>query len=192
MSRTTHTTTTLGGTAAAAYRAYVQVMQASAAFAVGLIVVILTAQVFYRYFLSGSLIWAEELSRCLLVWTCFLFAGIAYQRGEMASVDFFTRALSPRLRMLVMVPALAGALLFLGLLIHYSIGYAGQNRMQILPGISVPWRKITGSTSGFSIYWVYIAIPIGLSLLFLHMLGTLIRLIGEPRRLPVESGESLS
>lgn len=170
--------------AVTAYRFYVRFMQLAAAAAIGAIVAILTAQIVYRYFLSGSLIWAEELSRCLLVWTCFLFAGIAYQRGEMASVDLVTRALPPTLRLLVMLPALVGALLFLGVLIFHSVGYAGQNRMQILPGVSVLWRSITGSSGGFSIFWVYISIPIGLGILFLHMLGTAVRLLVRPQALP--------
>lgn len=168
-----------------AYRFYVRLMQAAAAAAIGAIVAILTAQIVYRYFLSGSLIWAEELSRCLLVWTCFLFAGIAYQRGEMASVDLVTRALPPLLRLMVMLPALLGALLFLGVLIFHSVGYAGQNRMQILPGVSVLWRSITGSADGFSIFWVYISIPIGLGILFLHILGTIVRLLFKPQAIPV-------
>lgn len=166
---------------AAAYRTYARAMQAAAAFAMALIVAILTAQVFYRYFLSGSLIWAEELSRCLLVWTCFLFSGIAYQRGEMASVDFVTRALPSRLRTFVMVPALVGAMFFIGVLAYYGALYANQNHMQILPGVSVLWRKLSGSTGGFSIFWVYISIPIGLGILFLHMLGTAVRLLQEAR-----------
>jgi len=154
-----------------------------------LIVVILTAQVFYRYFLSGSLIWAEELSRCLLVWTCFLFAGIAYQRGEMASVDFATRALPSLLRTIVMVPALACAMFFIGVLAYYGAVYANQNHMQILPGVSVLWRKL-GGTGGFSIFWVYISIPIGLGILFLHMLGTIIRLLNEARMPKLGTGGS--
>ncbi|MEJ8570700.1 TRAP transporter small permease [Microbaculum marinum] len=169
------------------YRFYVRFMQAAAAIAIGAIVVILTAQILYRYFLSGSLIWAEELSRCLLVWTCFLFAGIAYQRGEMAAVDLVTRLLTPRVRLVVMLPAIVCALFFLGVLFHYSIIYAGQNRMQILPGVSVLWRNLTGSAGGFSIFWVYISIPLGLGILFLHMLGTAIRMVATPRELPVRS-----
>ncbi len=165
----------------AVYRSYVSVMQAAAAIAVGAIVLILTCQIVYRYVLSGSLIWAEELSRCLLVWTCFLFAGIAYQRGEMASVDLLTRMLTRPVRLMAMLPALLGALFFLGVLIHYSIIYVGQNRMQILPGVSVLWRGVTGSTGGVSIFWVYVAIPIGLGILFLHVLATTVRLIVEPR-----------
>lgn len=169
------------------YRTYVRIIQGVAALAMAAIVTILTVQILYRYFLSGSLVWAEELSRCLLVWICFLFAGIAYQRGEMASVDFATRVLTPRLRVAVMLPALLGALFFLGVLIHHSIIYAGQNRMQMLPGVTVLWRTLTGSSSTFSIFWVYLSIPIGLSLLFLHMLGTAVRLVVKPRALPVQT-----
>jgi TRAP-type C4-dicarboxylate transport system permease small subunit len=173
-----------------AFQTYVRAMQAAAAFAMGLIVVILTAQVFYRYFLSGSLIWAEELSRCLLVWTCFLFAGIAYQRGEMASVDLVTRKLPPGLRTLFMVPALVAAMAFIAVLAWQGALYANQNHMQILPGVSMLWRKLTGSTGGFSIFWVYISIPIGLGILFLHMLSTLVRLLRDARA-PRTGGSSL-
>jgi TRAP-type C4-dicarboxylate transport system permease small subunit len=70
---------------------------------------------------------------------------------------------------------------FLALLIHYSAVYAGQNRMQILPGVSVLWRNLTGSTGGFSIFWVYLAIPIGLSLLLLHTAGTVVRIVLDLR-----------
>jgi TRAP-type C4-dicarboxylate transport system permease small subunit len=160
------------------YRIYRRTMEVLAAGALALIVIILTAQIVYRYFLSGSLIWAEELSRCLLVWICFLFAGIAYQRGEMASVDFFTRILPARWRLAAMLPALAGTLIFLAFLTYYGAIYAMQNRMQILPGVSVPWRALTGSAGGFSIFWVYISIPIGLGILFLHVAGTAIRIVG--------------
>lgn len=168
-----------GGHLAAPYRVYAHVMQCAAAAAMGLIVVILTAQVFYRYFLSGSLIWAEELSRCLLVWTCFLFAGIAYQRGEMASVDFVTRKLPLPLRTFLMVLALVVAMVFIAVVGSYGAIYANQNRMQILPGVSVLWRKLSGSAGGFSIFWVYISIPIGLGILCMHMLGTVVRLLRE-------------
>lgn len=171
-----------------AYRTYVRVMEAVAVLAMSLIIAILTTQVVYRYFLSGSLIWAEELSRCLLVWICFLFAGIAYERGEMATIDFVTRTLPPRWQAVVMLPALSGALLFLCVLIYFSAIYSTQNRMQILPGVSVLWRNLTGSTSGFSIFWVYISIPIGLGILFLHMLGTMIRLLRQLSGLPSSFG----
>jgi TRAP-type C4-dicarboxylate transport system permease small subunit len=80
-----------------------------------------------------------------------------------------------------MLPALLGALFFLGVLIHYSIIYAGQNRMQILPGVSVLWRSLTGSPEGVSIFWVYMSIPTGLGILFLHVLGTTVRMLVESR-----------
>lgn len=169
------------------YRLYVRAMQIMAVVAMALIVITLATQVVYRYFLSGSLIWAEELSRCLLVWLCFLFAGIAYQRGEMAAVDSLVYTISPSWRAMVMLPALAGALLFVALLIYYSTIYAGQNWFQILPGVTVLWRNITGSASGFSIFWVYISIPIGLSILFLHICGTALRLLLLPHDLYVKS-----
>jgi TRAP-type C4-dicarboxylate transport system permease small subunit len=52
-----------------------------------LIVGIMIAQVFARYVLGDSLIWAEELCRYLLIWQTFLVLGLVYSRGEFVTLD---------------------------------------------------------------------------------------------------------
>jgi TRAP-type C4-dicarboxylate transport system permease small subunit len=170
-----------------AIQVYVKTMEILAASALAAIVLITTTQILYRYFLSGSLIWAEELSRCLMVWICFLFLGVAYQRGEIASVDLIDR-LPVRLRIGLMIPGMLLVLIFLGIIGYHGAIYAGQNTMQTLPGLNVLWKKLTGSTSGVSIFWVYLSIPIGMALLSLHIIGAAVRLALGAYRAPAANG----
>ncbi|MEC8794791.1 MAG: TRAP transporter small permease subunit, partial [Pseudomonadota bacterium] len=53
-------------------RGYLMTVRVLAGICMALIVVIMIAQVFARYVLGDSLIWAEELCRYLLIWQTFL------------------------------------------------------------------------------------------------------------------------
>jgi TRAP-type C4-dicarboxylate transport system permease small subunit len=141
--------------------------------------VITSAQVFCRYVLSSPLIWAEEVCRYLLIWMCFLFAGAAFQRGEMAVIELVTAALPRRVRALVMVPAYIITAGFLGVLVYYGWGYAQQNRDQAIVGVDFLWQSLTGRDSGMSMAWVYLAVPVGCGILALHFLVSAGRLTVE-------------
>ena len=150
-------------------RSYERTMQALAAVGMGVVVVIMVLQVLYRYFLSDSLAWAEEVCRALLIWNCFLFAGIAFQRGEMASVGSFVRGLQPALRVVVSLAGYVAAIVLLLALVHFGWRYAVQNWVQTAPGLSLLRESITGDDRPVSIFWVYLAVPIGLAVLAVHL-----------------------
>src|SRR5918996_539265 len=65
------------------------------------IVVIMIVQVFARYVLNASLIWAEELCRYILIWQSFLLIGIAYHQGELIALDVLSAKVSPVVRFLI-------------------------------------------------------------------------------------------
>src|SRR2546429_4591920 len=96
-------------------------------------VLVLAVQVFFRYFLAASLIWAEEVCRYLLVWMTFLFAGAAFQRGEMIGFEFLVRRLSPRAKAALLVPAYLVCIAFLGVLAWHGWVFAEQNSTQAIP-----------------------------------------------------------
>ncbi|MDH3235858.1 MAG: TRAP transporter small permease subunit, partial [Alphaproteobacteria bacterium] len=74
---------------------YNRILDTIAAALMGTIVVVMVVQVFARYVLNDSLIWAEELCRYLLIWITFLFIGIAFERGEFIAIDVLPNALTP-------------------------------------------------------------------------------------------------
>lgn len=152
------------------------------AFAIGMIVVITTAQVFSRYFLNDSIYWAEEASRALLIWACFLLAGIAFKRGEMAAVEFVTSSLPTRMRDIVIGSGHLVTAVFLVLLTYYGWIYSAQNWMQPVPGIQMLAESLLGNEAGFSIFWVYVALPVGCAILAATMFWSAFVLLTRNRR----------
>lgn len=141
------------------------------------IVLITTAQVFSRYLLNDPIYWAEEACRTLLIWACFLFAGIAFKRGEMAAVEFATSALPHRLRKGVLALSYTITAAFLAILTYFGWSYANQNWIQPVPGIQMLMQSMFGSGARFSIFWVYIALPIGSAILSVTMLWSALMLV---------------
>lgn len=62
----------------------------------GLMVVVILTQVFFRYALNNALPWPEEASRFLMMWSTALMAPTAFRRGGFVAIDMVIRLL-PRL-----------------------------------------------------------------------------------------------
>lgn len=62
----------------------------------GLMVVVILLQVFFRYVLNNALPWPEEASRFLMLWSTALMAPTAFRRGGFVAIDMVIRML-PRL-----------------------------------------------------------------------------------------------
>jgi TRAP-type C4-dicarboxylate transport system permease small subunit len=165
--------------AAVLQRVYVRACEALGAALMFTVLVVTSVQVFDRYFLNDTPPWAEELCRALLVWTCFLFAGIAFQRGEMAAVNMLTSALPRRLRALVIVPAYLLTCGFLVTMVWYGWIYAERNFIQTVPGLDILREQLTGSTAGVPIFWIYLAVPVGCAILALHIFASAVRIAAE-------------
>ncbi len=59
----------------------------------GAMVLIVMAQVVFRYGFNNSLAWTEELSKALMVWTAFLVAPWAYRHGQNVAIETVSEAL---------------------------------------------------------------------------------------------------
>lgn len=62
----------------------------------GLMVVVILTQVFFRYVIGHALPWPEEASRFLMLWSTGLMAPTAFRRGGFVAIDMVIRLL-PRL-----------------------------------------------------------------------------------------------
>lgn len=143
---------------------------------------VMTAQIVLRYGFSTSLIWAEEVCRYLLIWVSFLAAMVAYERGEIASVPMLRDAL-PRVGGLVlaMLANVAGIVLLV-VLIRMGLSYAGRMGSAPIPALKFLLGDLFGPDFPVpAVYWVYIALPVGLGLFALRLAADIVlcaRMIG--------------
>ena len=158
---------------------YVWLILVFSAAAMAIITIVMTVQVVFRYGLNASLIWAEEVCRYLLIAMTFLPIGLAYQRGEVVSVDFFLNMLPPRIATLVRIPVQLGVIVFLLVISYYGYRFATFNGSFAMPAIDFILTSITGRqvSGAMTMYWVYLVIPAGCLVLAVHFAVTLARTI---------------
>lgn len=89
-------------------------------------VVIILAQVFFRYVLNNALPWPEEAARFLMLWATGLMAATAFRRGGFVAIEILVR----------MLPRGVAAILSLLLL--------GLSLVILWVGLGISWRETTG------------------------------------------------
>jgi TRAP-type C4-dicarboxylate transport system permease small subunit len=116
------------------------------------------ANVVLRYGFGQSLAWAEEASRYMMIWLAFLGAGLALREGAHIAVETLPDALPPLLSKLVRLVAILLVALFLALILWLGWQYAQFAMMQRTPVLRLP------------VGYIYLAIPIGMALMLVHLL----------------------
>ncbi len=106
----------------------------------------------FRFSLSGT----EELARFLMVWISMLGGAIALRLGAHVSVTFVLVRLHAMRKWVVMFNAMA-ILAFLLLVTVYGLKLCLSQSRQLSPVMRL------------SIFWFYLALPVGSSIMILHI-----------------------
>ncbi len=119
--------------------------------------VLVVANVVMRYVFNHSIVWAEELSRYMMVWVGFLGAGLVLRLGAHIAVDvfqdFLPRRAAQALRSLVWL-TLAGTFV--------AMAWLGLRYVQFAWGQETP-------VLNWNFGLVYIAIPVGALLMLVNL-----------------------
>lgn len=118
---------------------------------------LLILQVFLRYVLKTSIPFSEELARYLMVWVVFLAAGLAVREDAHISIRVLVDRFRGRTRLWLNLGAQILLLAFLVLLMVQTIAILPYQRLQIILSM------------GISIFWFYLAIPVGCSIMILFL-----------------------
>lgn len=121
---------------------------------VGMIVAI-SLQIVCRVFFD-SLVWSEEISRYLLVWSTFLGATMAYKRGLHIAVTFMLEAMPPGLRKGLTFTGILLADVFFIVAVVYGMKYMAMQSFQVSAALRVPMR------------YVYVVIPVSFFVMVVH------------------------
>ena len=115
------------------------------------ITAVVVAGVFYRYALNDALSWSEEVSKFLMVWLTFTGAPIALRHGGHVAIEILPNALPARLRQLALLVTFLIILALMVVFVHQGWVLAWNARMQIAATLG----------GGFSMIWVFLAVPVG-------------------------------
>ncbi len=127
-------------------------------------VILIAAQVGFRYILNQPLAWSEEVARHLMIWAALFGAAVAYRRkghlGMDILVSWLDRTWQARVDGLLQVLSIG----FFGLLVVHGMPLVERTMRQFSSAIRIPMG------------YVYSAIPVGAALIVLFALERLIRL----------------
>ena len=145
-------------------RVVTRALEAWAGFLLVLMVVVVTAGVFYRYALNAALAWYDEFASYLLVWLTFYGAVLATQRDLHIEFDTVVRRMRPGPRRVV--EAASGLCILAFHAILFAFGIVLTRSMGAETAISLPWVKMA---------WVYSVLPISGALMLVFSLIRLVR-----------------
>lgn len=123
------------------------------------VVLILCAQVVFRYFIGTSLDWIEEVSRILLIWLTFIGAAVALKRKGHIAVDYFVAHLPDRIRYYFEIGTYVLIVAFSAFLCVQGMAFALLSERTTFPALQVP------------VSWQYLGLPVGC--LFMVIYGSL-------------------
>jgi TRAP-type C4-dicarboxylate transport system permease small subunit len=115
------------------------------------------ANVALRFFTDRSILWVEEVSRYLMIWLTFLGAGLVLRYGGHIGIDTLQERL-PRLAPWIRAAIFVVMLAFFAVMLWLGIRYAAFTWGQTTPVMQIP------------IGAVYLAMPIGFTLMIIHAL----------------------
>lgn len=115
------------------------------------------ANVLARYVFNHSFVWAEELSRYMMIWVGFLGAGLVLRVGAHIAVDVFQDLLPRRAAQAVRVLVLAVLAVSLVSMLWLGVEY-----------VRFAWGQET-PVLNWNFGLVYLAIPIGAALMLLYL-----------------------
>ena len=112
-----------------------------------------------------ALVWSEEVSRYLLVWSTFLGASCVYKRLGHINVTLIRELFPPSLQKLMQITVhiLCGA--FFLLAVYYGIKYMGLQSRQLSAALRIKMS------------YIYIAIPLGCGIMALHVVDLLLQML---------------
>jgi TRAP-type transport system small permease protein len=144
--------------------------------ALGIMLVFILVQVFFRYVLGNALPWSEEGSRFLMLWMTGLMVPTAFRQGGFVAItmvlDIFPRIVGSIVALLFL--CLSAVVLYVGMRIGWAevVGLGGRFSM---PAIAVPtsfdlstWMKVPRG-------WMMASLATGVTMMFVVNIELILR-----------------
>ncbi|MCD9150148.1 TRAP transporter small permease [Pseudophaeobacter flagellatus] len=120
--------------------------------------IIVGSNITLRYVTSHSLPWADEAARYLMIWLTFIGAGLILRFGGHVAITNLQDSLPQTGQRLLRAAIVAMLLAFFAFMVHVGWQYAQRMQYQVTPALRLPF------------IYIYAAMPVGFSLLIVHLL----------------------
>jgi TRAP-type transport system small permease protein len=140
--------------------------------------VLVFANVVLRYLFGSSLPWVEELTRYMMIWLAYLGAGLALRAGTHVAVEVVQDAAPDRIVTVMRGVIAALVLVFLAAVAWYGFAYAQFAMRQSSAVLRLPLGL------------VYLGVPIGCTLMGVHLLLALRRYVRREFDVPEPAAET--
>lgn len=134
---------------------------------VGIMAVLIFAQVFFRYVVNQSLSWSEEVARYIMIWTVFLGTSIALRRKTLIAVEAIVQFIPKKIEVIFRIVVLLISLIFCLYL--------------IVQGIDMTQRVVDQRSTAMGIpMWIpYASVPVGAVLIILNIFVVMIETVRD-------------
>lgn len=127
------------------------------------IILLTSAQVFFRYVLSYPLGWTEEMARYVFIWGIFLGAAVVARSRDHVAVELFHGYLPPRGRKAIQLFNDVCILVFLAVIIWPALKYATYA------------FRLKATATEIPMFFVYVSVPVSCALIIVHTLHNIYR-----------------
>lgn len=157
---------------------------------IGLMVIIILIQVFFRYGLNSALPWPDEAARFLMLWMTGFIAPSAYRWGGFVSIEMIFRLLPSRIIKLLTLFLLILSLIVLIVGLHFGLKHVDSGWLFYSSSMKWPLHLIGMESIKVKLAWMYMSLPVGLGLMTLVNIELIVKnfllLLNPKLELPVD------
>ena len=132
-----------------------------ATIAIGLMVIVILTQVFFRYVLNNALPWPDEAARFLMLWMTGLMAPSAYRWGGFVSIDMFRDMLGRRVGLIFNLCLLVVAMAVLTVALQLGLKHIKSGWLFNSSSLRLPLDLVGGESVRVKLAWMYMSLYVG-------------------------------
>lgn len=163
--------------------------------AMGLMVLIIVMQVFFRYVLNNALPWPDEAARFLMLWMTGLIAPSAYRWGGFVSIDLVKDMLPAWLGQLVTLFLLFISLMVLVVGLQMGLKHVSSGWLFNSSSLKLPLEAFGLGLVRVKLAWMYMSLPVGIVMMILVnielTLKAIIGLIDPSAEIPADHDQTV-
>jgi TRAP-type C4-dicarboxylate transport system permease small subunit len=129
--------------------------------AIGIMVLVILTQVFFRYVLNNALPWPDEAARFLMLWMTGLMAPSAFRWGGFVAIDMVPEMLPRRMGLILNLAILVVSLSVLIVALQLGIKHINSGWLFNSSSLKVPLHLIGGEAVRLKLAWMYMSIYVG-------------------------------